>query len=330
MRARHLTHACAPRWRAPPPRDTSREPFDDPAMREFRPPVRPSVVRIVLAVVIAAAALVPTGLLLRVVTGMSQVSYAIAGGALTVRSGDPTWGDRTVRLAEVTDVRVTDLRGGRRTSGTALPGYCAGHFSYEGLGGVWQATNCAGRALVVRSRDVGTPVLVLTPPDLEGFQAALAAGTDTIVTLPPPDKGPLTLIAWISAPIALIVTFMIGSLMLFGPNRVRYLVGGGALVVRTMFGKKRIELAGARARAHVPARLWRIAGTAMPGYFTGLFREEGKNTRVYATDVKQMVLIEGGASEVRVLVSPEHLHFFLAALRDEGASVTEPGGPIGH
>lgn len=302
-------------------------------MREFRPPVRPSVLRIVLAVVIAAAALVPTGLLLRVVTGMSQVSYAIAGGALTVRSGDPTWGDRTVRLADVTDVRIADLRGGRRTSGTALPGYCAGHFSYEGLGGVWQATNCAGRALVIRSRDVGTPVLVITPPDLEGFQASLGAGTDAIVTLPPPDKGPLTLIAWISAPVALIATLMIGSLLLFGPGRMRYLVGGGALEVRTIFGKKRIELAGVHACAHVPTRLWRLAGSAMPGYFTGLFREQGKNTRVYATDVKRMVLLEsasgasGGASAVRVLVSPEHVEFFLAALRDEGARVAATDGP---
>lgn len=299
-------------------------------MREFRPPVRPSVVRIVLAVVIAAAALVPTGLLLRVVTGMSQVSYAIEAGALTVRSGDPTWGNRTVRLADVTDVRVADLRGGRRTSGTALPGYCAGHFSYEGLGGVWQATNCAGRALIVRSRDVGTPVLVITPPDLERFQAALAAGTDTIVTLPPPDKGPLTLIAWISAPVALVATFMIGGLLLFGPSRMRYLVGGGSLEVRTIFGKKRVALAGVHARPHVPTRLWRLAGSAMPGYFTGLFREEGKNTRVYATDVKQMVLIEGGADAVRVLVSPEHVEFFLAALRDEGAQVPEAGGPTAH
>jgi hypothetical protein len=288
-------------------------------MREFRPPVRPSVVRIVLAVVIAAAALVPTGLLLRVVTGMSQVSYAIEAGALTVRSGDPTWGNRTVRLADVTDVRITDLRGGRRTSGTALPGYCAGHFSYEGLGGVWQATNCAGRAIVVRSRDVGTPVLVITPPDLERFQAALAAGTDTIVTLPPPDKGPLTLIAWISAPVALIATLMIGSLLLFGPSRMRYLVGGGALEVRTIFGKKRIELAGVHARPHVPSRLWRIAGSAMPGYFTGLFREEGKNTRVYATDLTRTVLIVSG--DARVIVSPESREAFLGALEEQGASV---------
>ncbi len=305
-------------------RDSSREPSDDPGMREFRPPVRPSVVRTILAVVIAAVALVPTGLLLRVVTGLSQVSYAIAGGALTVRSGDPTWGERTVRLADVTDVRVTDLRGGRRTSGTALPGYCAGHFSYEGLGGVWQATNCAGRALVVRSRDVGTPVLVLTPPDLEGFQAALAAGTETSVTLPPPDKGPLTLIAAISAPVAVLVTLMVGALMLFGPSRMRYLVGGGALEVRTMFGKRRVPLAGAHARAHVPTKLWRVAGSAMPGYYTGLFREEGKNTRVYATDLKRTVLVEG---ESRIVVSPEHVEFFLSALRDEGASVDAPDGP---
>jgi hypothetical protein len=59
----------------------------------------------------------------------------------------------------------------------------------------------------------------------------------------------------------------------------------------------------------------------MPGYLTGRFREEGRAVRVYATDVKQTVLVEGDGT--RVIVSPEDPRAFLAALRAEGARVPD-------
>ncbi len=290
-------------------------------MREFRPPAKPSFVRTVLVVLVAVAALVPTVLIVRLATGLSQASYEIGDGSLVVRSGDVTWGDRAVRLADVTETRVVLLRGGQRTGGTALSGYCAGHFRYDEIGEVWQATTCARRALVVRTRDPNTPILVLTPPEPEAFQAALAQGRAMTVTLPPPDKGPLTLVALVSVPLALGAAAMLAALVLLGPRRMRYLVGDGFLEVRTLFGRKRIALAGRHARPHAPKRIWRVAGAAMPGYYTGLYRDEGRNVRVYATDLEHGVLVEG---ESRVIVSPEHVEFFLAALRDEGAVVDPP------
>lgn len=292
-------------------------------MLEFRPPSRPSLLRVVLAIAIAAVALVPAGFLLRTVLGMAPVRYEIAGDTLTVRSGDPTWGDRAVRLADVRRVEIVQLRGGRRTSGTALAGYCAGNFSYDEIGAVWQATDCAGRALLVRSVDPKTPMLLLTPPDPQGFQAALAVPRDVIVQLPPPDTGPLKVVAWVVLPLATLTTFMVGALMLFGPSQMRYLVGEGELRVRTLFGRKRWPIAGATARLHAPGRMWRVAGSGMPGYFTGIFRENGKSTRVYATDLKQTVLFEGGDGGARVVVSPADRPAFLAALRAEGANVVE-------
>ena len=116
-----------------------------------------------------------------------------------------------------------------------------------------------------------------------------------------------------------LVVGLLAPLAILGPSRMVYRVGEGALDVRTLFGSQRWSLAGATARAHVPSRLWRVAGTAMPGYLTGVYREDGRTTRVYATDLGRAVLIEGPA---RVIVSPEHRDAFLAALRDEGARVT--------
>jgi hypothetical protein len=68
----------------------------------------------------------------------------------------------------------------------------------------------------------------------------------------------------------------------------------------------------------------RVAGTAMPGYYTGYFRADGQSTRVYATDLKDGVLLEGPA---RIYLSPADPEAFLAALREEGGTVTEePAG----
>ncbi len=286
-------------------------------MREFRPPVRPSVLRTVLAVVLPLVVLFPMGGLVLLATGATQARYTIADGALVVKSGDWLAGQRSVLLADVTEARRVALHGARRTSGTALPGYCAGRFSYPDLGQVWQATDCSGRAVLVRARGAELPI-VITPPDPDAFVEALHARTPTDVTLPAADKGSLRAIAFTVAPIMIIIVLMVSALMLIGPSRMVYLVGDGALEVRTLFGKKRWPTAGARAKAYTPSRMWRVAGTAVPGYYTGRFRESGQGTRVYATAIDRVVLFEGAD---RVIVSPEDRVEMLRALEAEGATI---------
>src|SRR6185437_6710312 len=270
-------------------------------MREFRPPVRPSVFRTVLAVVLPLVVLVPMGGLLFFALGITQASYKIADGSLMVKSGDWLAGRRYVLLADVTEAAPVALRGGRRTAGTALPGYCTGRFSYAEVGAVWQVTDCSRRTVLVRARGQDLPIVV-TPPDPAALVEAIHAGTPTDIVLPTADKGPLRLIAFVVAPLAIVTVLMVAALMLMGPGRMRYLVGDGALEVRTLFGRKRWPTAGARAKAYTPAQMWRVMGTAAPGYRTGLFRESGQSTRVYATAVDRVVLFEGPE---RVIVSPE-------------------------
>lgn len=289
-------------------------------MREFRPTVRSSTLRVLLAGLIAVVLLGTAGSLMAVILGASPVSYTVSGGALVVRSGDIFFGQRAVALADLAEARVVLLRGGRRAAGTALPGYCVGRFSYAELGAVWQATDCGGRAVLLRDRNVATPIVV-TPPDPEGFLASLERREDLVITLPPPRKGPLFLIALIMVPMMIIVVVMVGAVMLFGPSRMRYLVGDGALEVKTIFGRNRWSTAGAQAKGYTPQRLWRVAGSGMPGYYTGLFREDGKSTRVYATELERVILFEGPA---RVILSPEDRGGFLQALRDEGVDIERP------
>jgi hypothetical protein len=62
-------------------------------------------------------------------------------------------------------------------------------------------------------------------------------------------------------------------------------------------------------------RLW---GSGAPGYYTGLYRVDGANTRVYSTSVEEGVLIEGESS--RVFVNPEDEAAFLEAMRTTGGA----------
>lgn len=286
-------------------------------MRELRPPVHKRTARLVLAIVFPLIAVVPLGALAAVLIGMSPARYVIASGKLVVESGDLFAGRREVRLADLTESRAVTLRGGRRSAGTALPGYCGGRFTYPELGTVWQVTDCRASAVLLRAQGESLPI-VLTPPDREAFLDHLRKGEDTSFTFPPPEMGPLRLVIGFAAAAGISTTVIVSVLLVIGPSRMRYRVGDGMFEVVTLFSRKRWPTAGARARGYTPVKLGRIAGTAAPGYYTGLYRESGQSTRVYATEIDRVVLFEGPA---RVIVSPEDRVALLRALEEEGVEI---------
>jgi len=122
----------------------------------------------------------------------------------------------------------------------------------------------------------------------------------------------------------LISVALVEALVIVGPRRMRYLVGEGRLEVRTLYARRRWPVAGLRARRHRARVSLRLAGASMPGYYTGLFRADGKTTRLYATRLEDGVLLEGPA---RVFLTPEDPGGFLAALREQGATVEETAAP---
>jgi hypothetical protein len=201
----------------------------------------------------------------------------------------------------------------------ALPGYCAGRFRYADLGSVWQATDCSRQAVVLDVRGEPRPI-VLTPPDRARFLAALR-GEGDLEASPPGLRAAAMPRALLSAVLAGLLALGAGleALILLGPSRLRYTVAPAEVSVRTLFARKRWPIAGLRARHHRPECGLRVAGTAMPGDYTGLFRCDGRFTRVYATDLSGGVLLESGAR--RVYLSPAHPAAFLAALRAAGAAI---------
>jgi hypothetical protein len=159
--------------------------------------------------------------------------------------------------------------------------------------------------------------VVVSPPDADAFVAAIKSGIDFDIALPPGDAMLLKLVPGLASLFLFVTTTMVIGVLVYGPRRMRYVVEGDRLVIRTMFSRRDLALSEIRARAHVPKVTLRLFGTAFPGYYTGLYRADGANTRIAATDLKGGVLIEG---PVRLYVSPEEPSAFLAALRAGGAT----------
>ncbi len=244
------------------------------------------------------------------------ISYRLENAVLTVEARYSVITERRrVALAEVERVEAVKLRGGKRLHGTAMPGFCVGTFSYDGLGRVWQATNCGPAALVVHGRGLDRPV-VLTPPDRRAFLDAMAAGNEFRASPAPVEAGEgMAIIRWALA-LALAGLPLLPALFFIAPGRLRYLVRPGELEVAGLLRRRRWPLAGVTVRRFRPTKTFRLMGTAVPGYYIGLFRMAGTTVRVAATHLEEGVLVE---THPRLFVTPAEVDAFLAALEEAGA-----------
>jgi len=257
------------------------------------------------------------GLLGAIALGSNQVSYGVRGGTVTIDSGSFIDGKRTFPVASVTDARALTVSGGRRTRGTGAPGLCTGLWWYPAVGDVWQATNCSSHAVLLQVTGEERPIL-LTPPDPDAFVAQVMGGTDVSIVLPPGDATVMRVVPGIGALVMVLSAALVLLLFIAGPKRMRYVVADGNLSIETIFSRRSFEARELRARLHVPSVTLRLAGSAFPGYYTGLFRVDGVTTRIYATQLKsEGVLLEGPA---RVFLSPEDPAALLKALEEAGAS----------
>jgi hypothetical protein len=284
----------------------------------FRPPRLKRGLQLAIGVPLTVLALAPSLLAVWLVWAPHVIELRVADGRLDVVTAPSVFGGhRSIDLDAVTSIDRSTLGSGRRTAGTALPGYCVGRFSYPELGSVWQATDCSHDVVVLRS--AGERPIVLTPPEPDRFLDALASGDEYLATLRPFESPP----GWLAIKIVVLLLpigcLLVPLVFLVAPGRLTYRVEPGALTVRTMLGQRRFTTTGATVAPHEPRVGLRLWGTGAPGYYTGLFRVDGRNTRLYATSVEHGVLIDGDG--VRVVVNPDDETGFLDAMRTMGGAI---------
>ena len=241
----------------------------------------------------------------------STVSYLVDGESLQVKTRLAGLSStRAFSLDAIEEVEPVDLRGGRRLFGTAMPGYCVGRFGYRDMGQVWQATNCAPETLLLRLAGEPRP-LVVSPSDPDLFSDAVTRRQEYVGKPSSVTPGP----GWTVFKMLVLglagVAFVVPVIFFVAPQRLRYSLRSGELVVTTVLRSRVFSLDGVSAGRHKPALGLKIWGSALPGYYTGRFRMDGEGTRVYASARDEGVLLTG---PYRLFVTPGDTEGFLQAL----------------
>jgi hypothetical protein len=253
--------------------------------------------------------------LLRVPT----IRYVVDSAKLTISSSlGSSRQEKTISLARIAEVRPEWLRDRSLRFGTEKPGYCVGFFSYPRLGEVFQITDCSDLGVLLFSSGEATPV-VIAPADRDGFLKAL--NTARPGTFEPP--GERTASWWLTLAtvlgILLAVVLVLAMIFFVAPARLSYVVGGGTLTITTLFGRRSMLLARARAMLHRPLLGQRLSGVPLPGYQVGSWMLDSMATTVLASARDQDgVIVEGDG---RFFLNPLDREGFLSALATEGATV---------
>jgi len=288
------------------------------SVRVFRPlPAGPRA-RVWFFVLLAVLGL-PLLWLMLVLLRAPKITYRIADGTLTIASTlGSSHQEKTLTIARIAEARPEWLRGGALRFGTEKPGFCVGFFAYPRIGEVWQVSDCSDEGVVLVASTEATPVAV-TPSDRQAFMKALWASSP--VTFAPPGRRSPTWWVTLFSVIAVMLVVVFGLVAVFfvAPARLRYAVGEGVLEVTTLLSRRRIPLAGVRARPHRPLLGARLSGFAIPGHVVGSWLLDTMATTVLASVRDEGVLLEG---EGRFMVSPHEPEAFMAALASQGATVT--------
>jgi len=283
----------------------------------FRPPRLKRGLQLALGLPLTLVLVLPTLFAVWLVWAPHVVVIRVEEGWLHITTAPaPISRHHSFAINTIVAVDELNVSRGRRVAGTGLPGYCVGTFSYAETGRVWQATDCSRSVLVLR-RANDNPV-VLTPPDRDRFLTALESGGGYHESQAPPETGR----GWFMIKLMILLTPLLGILVplifFVAPGRLRYRVISGGLEVVTMLGAKRFATAGCTARPHRPKVGLRLWGTGAPGYYTGTYRVDGANAKIYTTSLDNGVLIEGPG--VRVFINPENDAGFLEAIRTMGGA----------
>lgn len=108
------------------------------------------------------------------------------------------------------------------------------------------------------------------------------------------------------------------ALCFLGAERLRYEIADGALTVHTLTRTYKMPLAGVTVQRTTAKLNMRLAGTGLPGLYTGYYLLGDTRARVWATLREGGVVVQG---EKRWFVTPADVDGFVAAAKAAGAQV---------
>lgn len=284
---------------------------------EFRAKIRRSRASIVFAVGIIIVLVVSAVMCFG--EAVASASYTLREGVLTIDSGTIMAGRRSFATPAITHAEVIAVANGVRTFGIADSKLCTGIWRYPDIGVVWQVTDCS--AEVVRLDVVGeTQPILVTSRDRKAFIEQLSNGTTARVHQDV-GRSPIRAMPTCIGVVLLVVAGVSAFMIILGPSRIRYLVGDGGLTIRTAFVRRLVDTTNMRARLWSPSFRMRVFGTALPGYYTGIYSTKIGYVRVYAADMRSAgILLEGRRT---VFVCPCDPDAMLRALHGVGITVSD-------
>jgi len=254
---------------------------------------------------------------LYVLVAPTHLAYEITPSTVKILAGVGAWEQgREIPRSDILGAETYHVTSARRTAGTGLPGYCQGHWNLSGLGTVWLASDCRQDVVALHTRD---GAVVISPPDEEAFMAALGAPEGTLSVSLPPAEHP----GWVWGIAVLLVGGPVVSLVLLRAllRPLVYRIEGSTLLVPRSFGVLRLPLPHARVTRGDLRGSFRLAGTALPGFYLGRFGGRAGTFHAAASRRDDGVYIE---SSTRVFVTPADVTAFLHALARAGALTNLP------
>jgi hypothetical protein len=122
----------------------------------------------------------------------------------------------------------------------------------------------------------------------------------------------------LSAVVLPLLAMWVMAICFRGAERLSFEIKHGDLIVHTLLRTYTLPLRGATVRRTDARLTWRLAGTGLPGLYTGLYVLGEQRARAWATQREGGVVIDG---EKRWFITPEDSEGFLAAAREHGANV---------
>lgn len=246
--------------------------------------------------------------------GARNMGYQIEDGNLVITY---SWRSESIPLSELQSIEVIEPTGLVRVGGSSVPGHYSGRWRSRETGPLRLYATRLDSLVLLKTAEKAWG---LTPTEPAAFVSALKSGTPG--RFPVSGSGsPLA----VAAPMLLLILVMVPGMVYIlrliyrFPKALTYELGADALVIETGWRPVRVPYREIESVEETTLKGWpvRMVGSELKGVHWGLFAWSavpGKRIRLYATQLKPIVLIRAGKGNFGL--SPADPAGFVQALQE--------------